>query len=218
MKVRGIIGKKIGMTQVYDEHGRLIPVTVIKAGPCTVMAKKSKAGKDGYSAVKLGFEDIIEKKLNKPQIVDLKNRELEPKKFVKEIRVHEDQLGEFEVGGTVSADIFEQGDYVNITGTTKGRGFAGVMKRYGFGGGKATHGVHEYYRHGGALGCSAYPGKVWKGKKMPGHYGNASFTAENVVVVGVDTEKDLLLVRGAVPGHKQSLVVVRNSKKKWKRS
>jgi large subunit ribosomal protein L3 len=217
MKVRGIIGKKIGMTQIFDDNGNVVPVTVIQAGPCLVMQKKSEAGKDHYSAIKLGFDQVEERKLNKPQRVETQKLELAPMRITREIRMPEDQLAEYEVGSYLKADTFEPGDYVNLTGRSKGRGFAGVFKRFGFGGGKASHGVHEYYRHGGSVGCSAYPGKIWKGKKMPGQYGNTTYTAENVVVVKVDLENNLLLVRGAVPGSRNSLVVIKNSKKKWKR-
>ncbi len=218
MKVRGILGKKIGMTQVFDENGTVIPVTVVQAGPCKVMQVKSEAGKDGYASVKLGFDPYEERKVNKPELVKLKKAELEPMRFVKELRVTEAEIADFKVGQDVFADLFEDGDIVSITGKSKGRGFAGVMKRHGFHGGKASHGVHEYYRHGGAPGCSAYPGKIIKGKKMPGQYGNVNFTAENLKVVSVDKENNLLLIHGAVPGKRNTYLMIRNAKKKWKRS
>jgi large subunit ribosomal protein L3 len=217
MKVRGILGKKIGMTQVFDENGTVIPVTVVQAGPCKVMEIKSEAGKDGYSSVKLGFDPYEERKVNKPELVKLKKADLEPMRFVKEFRMPEAEVADFKVGQDVLADLFEAGDFVSITGKSKGRGFAGVMKRHGFHGGKASHGVHEYYRHGGAPGCSAYPGKIIKGKKMPGQYGNVNFTGENLKVVSVDKENNLLLIHGAVPGKRNTYLMIRNAKKKWKR-
>jgi len=218
MKVRGILGKKIGMTQVFDANGQVIPVTVVQAGPCKVIQVKSEAGKDGYASVKMGFDPVEERKVNKPELEKLKKANLEPMRFVKEFRVSEAEVVDFQVGQDVTADVFEAGDYVSVTGKSKGRGFAGVMKRHGFAGGKASHGVHEYFRHGGAPGCSAYPGKIIKGKKMPGQYGNVNFTAENLAIVGVDKEKNLLLIQGAVPGSRNSYLTIRNSKKKWKRS
>ncbi len=218
MKVRGILGKKIGMTQVFDENGVVVPVTVVQAGPCKVMQVKSEAGKDGYASVKLGFDTYEERKVNKPELTKLKKADLEPMRFVKELRVSEAETADFKVGQEILADLFEAGDYVSITGKSKGRGFAGVMKRHGFHGGKASHGVHEYYRHGGAPGCSAYPGKIIKGKKMPGQYGNVNFTAENLKVVSVDKENNLLLIHGAVPGKRNTYLMIRNAKKKWKRS
>ncbi len=218
MKVRGILGKKIGMTQVFDEHGQVIPVTVVQAGPCKVMQVKSEAGKDGYASVKLGFGPVEERKVRKPELVKAQKAKLKPMRFVREFRVSEAEVGDFQVGQDVTADLFEVGDYVNVTGKSKGRGFAGVMKRHGFHGGKASHGVHEYYRHGGAPGCSAYPGKIIKGKKMPGQYGNVTFTAENLKVVGVDKEANILLIRGSLPGKRNTHLMIRNSKKKWKRS
>ena len=218
MKVRGILGKKIGMTQIFDEHGQVIPVTVVQAGPCKVMQVKSEAGKDGYASVKLGFDPVEERKVSKPELMKLKKANLEPMRFVREFRLSEAEITDLKVGQDVTADLFESGDYVSVTGKSKGRGFAGVMKRHGFHGGKASHGVHEYYRHGGAPGCSAYPGKIIKGKKMPGQYGNVNFTAENLVIVGVDKEKNLLLIRGSLPGKKNTYLMIRNSKKKWKRS
>lgn len=217
MKVRGILGKKIGMTQIFDQNGEVIPVTVVQAGPCKVMQVKSEAGKDGYASVKLGFGPVEERKVNKPELAKVKKAGLDPVRFVREFRISEEQTAEFEVGQDVTADIFEAGDYVNVTGKSKGRGFAGVMKRHGFHGGKGSHGVHEYYRHGGAPGCSAYPGKIIKGKKMPGQYGNVTFTAENLKVVGVDLENNLLLIHGAVPGSHNTYLMIRSAKKKWKR-
>jgi len=205
------------MTQIFDEHGQVIPVTVVQAGPCKVMQVKSQAGKDGYSAVKLGFEPVEERKVRKPELAKVKKAGLEPMRFVKEFRFPEEEIGDYEVGQDVTVDLFEVGDFVNVTGKTKGRGFTGVMKRHGFHGAKSSHGVHEFFRHGGAPGCSAYPGKIIKGKKMPGQYGNVNFTVENLSVVGVDEEKNLLLIRGALPGKRNTYLMIRNAKKKWKR-
>jgi len=218
MKVRGILGKKIGMTQIFDEQGRVIPVTVVEAGPCKVMQVKSEAGKDKYASVKLGFEPVEPRKVSKPELEKLKKADLEPMRFVREFRLPEGEIADFEVGQDVTADLFEVGDFVNVTGKTKGRGFAGVMKRHGFHGAIRTHGVHEFFRHGGAPGCSAYPGRIIKGKKMPGQYGNVIFTVENLEIAGVDKENNLLLIRGSLPGSRNTYLMIRSAKKKWKRT
>jgi len=218
MKVRALLGKKLGMTQVFTENGAVIPVSVIEAGPCVVLETKSAEGRDGYSAVKLGYMAVREKVLSKPVLGYFKKLNLAPMRFVREIRIPEEQLPEFEVGSEVGVSIFEAGDIVTVSGKSKGRGFAGVMKRYGFAGHRKTHGTHESKRGPGAVGCSAWPGRIWKGKKMPGQYGNVVCTTENLEIVQVIPERNLLLVRGAVPGHPNSILLVKNAVKKWKRS
>ena len=230
MRVKAVLGRKIGMTQLFAEGGESIPVSVVKAGPCTILEKKSSAGKDGYSAIKLGFEPAKErnkgadkpedrefKGITKPQRGYFDKLDTEPVRTVREIRVPEEQLDQFEVGGELNATVFAEGDIVTVTGKSKGRGFAGVMKRWNFSGHKASHGTHESFRGPGAVGCSAWPGRIFKGKKMPGQYGNTNQTIQNLEVVKVLPEENLLLIKGAIPGHRNSLIVVRNSKKKWKR-
>ncbi|MBM4370002.1 MAG: 50S ribosomal protein L3 [Deltaproteobacteria bacterium] len=218
MKVRGILGRKIGMTQIFDDRGEVVPVTVVEAGPCTVMQVKSEAGRDGYAAVKLGFDAIEERKSSKPELGRLQKAGLKPMRFVREVRIPEAELAEYSVGQQITADLFESGDFVNVTGNSKGRGFTGVVKRHGFKGSKRTHGVHEYRRHGGGPSCNTYPGRIIPGKRMCGQHGNTAFTIENLAVVGVDKEKNLLLIRGAVPGHRNTFLFIRNAKKKWKRA
>jgi len=217
MKVRALLGKKIGMTQLFVGDGEVVPVSVIKAGPCFVLEKKSATGKDGYSALKLGFEAAKEKHLTKPELGYFKKLNREPLRHVEEVRVPEEQLSEMEVGAELKASIFEPGDMVNVVGTSKGRGFQGVVKRWGFVGKRASHGTHKYERHGGSVGSNTWPARTWPGKKMAGQFGNVSFTAQNLEVVKVIPEQDLILVRGAVPGHRNGLVLVRTAVKKWKR-
>jgi large subunit ribosomal protein L3 len=218
MKVRALLGRKIGMTQIFAEDGTVVPVTVIQAGPCVVLEKKSSQGKDGYSAVKIGYEKAKEKALNKPELGYFKKIEQDPVRHVREIRIPDDQFDEFEVGGELKADLFEAGDIVNITAKSKGRGFSGVMRRYGFAGFRQTHGVHESFRGPGSVGCSAWPGKIWKGKKMPGQYGNVITTTQNLRIAKVLPEENMLMIHGAVPGHRNSLILVKNSSRRWKRS
>ncbi len=208
----GLIGKKLGMTQVYTTAGELVPVTVIQAGPCTVVQTKTSAT-DGYVAVQLGFGD------KKPQRATKAYREhcLKAGKGVfqvlREFRVDKDSAPltpgqELSVGG-----MFKGGELVDVTGMSKGRGFSGVVKRHGFGGFPSSHGTHEYFRHGGAIGNRSYPGRVFKGKRMAGHYGNERITTQNMEVVEVRPAEHLLLVRGAVPGSRKGVVVVRPAAK-----
>jgi large subunit ribosomal protein L3 len=216
--VKALLGKKIGMTQIFAADGTVVPVSVMQAGPCVVLEKKSQQGKDGYSAVKLGFQKAKEKHLTKPQLGFFKNIGQDPVRHVKEIRVPEKQLDEFEVGANLDATLFEEGDIVNISAKSKGRGFAGVMKRWNFAGFRMTHGVHESYRGPGSVGCSTWPGKIWKGKKMPGQYGNKLSTVENLTIVKVLADQNLVMVKGAIPGHRNSILTVKSAPKKWKRS
>jgi large subunit ribosomal protein L3 len=218
MKIRALLGRKIGMTQLFTEDGEVVPVSVMTAGPCVVLEKKIQSGKDGYSAIKVGFETRKDKHVTKPEMGYFKKLDVAPARFVREVRMPEEQVDEIEVGGTLDVSIFAEGDIVNVSGKSKGRGFAGVMKRYGFSGMRATHGTHSSFRGPGAIGCSAWPGRVWKGKKMPGQYGNVIRTIENLEVVKVIPEDNMLLIRGSIPGHRNSLLVVKNSPKKWKRS
>lgn len=204
----GLIGKKVGMTQLFDDKGQLIPVTVIQAGPCTVVQAKTK-GSDGYVAVQLGFGE------RKPQRTTKAYRThcVKAGKGVFQV-LRELDPGDSETpygpGQEITVDaVFAVGDRVDVTGTTKGRGFSGVVKRHRFGGFPGSHGTHEYFRHGGSIGNRSYPGRVFKGKRMAGQYGNERVTTQNLEVIAVRPEEHLLLVRGAVPGSRNGIVVVR---------
>jgi large subunit ribosomal protein L3 len=207
--MKGIIGRKVGMTQVFDETGAAIPVTVIEAGPCYVTQVKTE-GVDGYAAVQIGFESCEQRKLNLPQRGHLRPVE-KNLRVLREFRITDSQ--EYSVGDVIQADIFEAGQRVDVVGTTKGRGFAGVIKRYGFHRQPKTHGMTDRVRATGAIGACTWPGRVWKGKKMPGHMGNVRKTAQNLLVVGADPERNLLLIRGGVPGPNGGLVMVQENRK-----
>jgi large subunit ribosomal protein L3 len=206
----GIVGKKLGMTQVFDAQGKVVPVTVIEAGPCTVVQKKT-IGKDGYDAVQLGFGKKKTHRVNKPMLGHFQKAGKGAFAALRELRV--DAASAPEVGQEVRVDIFREGDYVDVTGQTIGRGFTGVVKRWGFKGGRASHGS-MFHRAPGSIGGSSWPSRVFKNMKMGGHYGNERVTVLNLQVVAIQPEKNLLLVRGAVPGTKNSLVYVRRAIKK----
>ena len=208
---KAIIGKKVGMTQFFDEAGHVVPVTVIEAGPCVVVQKKT-AEKDGYSAVQLGFQDVEEKKLTKPEAGHIKKAGVAPKKVLKEFQL--DDAANMNVGDEVKVDTFEVGDHVDVTGTSKGKGYAGVIKRYGAGRGPMTHGGGPVHRHAGSMGPATDPSRIFKGKIGAGHMGAEQVTVLNLDVVKVDPELNLIAVRGAVPGPKGSLVTIRTSVKK----
>lgn len=201
----GLIGKKVGMTQIFDDKGEVIPVTVIEAGPCTVTELRS-AELNGYAAVQLGFGAAREKRMTRPALGQFKKRNLSPLRHLREFRV-EDTAG-LAVGQSLTVSIFEKGRHVDILGVTKGRGFAGVVKRYGFVAGHASHGPTAG-KQPGSIGSSAYPSRVIKGKRLPGRMGGVNLTIKNLLVVGVDPEQNVLLVRGAVPGPPNGLVVVK---------
>ena len=201
----GLIGKKVGMTQIFDDKGEVIPVTVIEAGPCTVTELRS-AEINGYAAVQLGFGAAREKRVSRPALGQFKKRNLSPLKHLREFRVP-DTAG-LEVGQSLTVSIFEKGHHVDVLGVTKGRGFAGVVKRYGFVAGHASHGPTAG-KQPGSIGSSAYPSRVIKGKRLPGRMGGVNLTIKNLLVVGVDPEQNVLLVRGAVPGPPNGLVVVK---------
>lgn len=209
----GLIGRKIGMTQIYDDTGAVVPVTLIEAGPCTVLQVKTAEGPDGYNAVKLGFGQG--KRANKADQGQLAKAGLEtPPAIIREVRLSADGVGQHNVGDTITtADVFEVGTRVDVTGTSKGRGFAGVMKRHHFRGFVRSHGTHEYFRHGGAIGTRLTPGHVLKGKKMSGQMGNERVTVQNLEIARVDAERNLLFVRGGVPGPKGGYVLVRQAVK-----
>lgn len=222
--MKGLLGKKVGMTQVFDEAGNVIPVTVVEVGGNVVVQKKSAEGNDGYSAIKLGYGDVHKHekdgeeprwRLNRPQVgVFLKAGIDAPRKHVREVRVSESDLEDYEVGQELGPDLFSVGEFVDVSGTSKGRGFTGVMKRHNFAGAKASHGVHEFFRHGGSIGASAYPARVFKGKKMAGQHGNARTTIQNLRVVKVLPEDSAILIKGAVPGPNGGIVEIRQAVKK----
>ena len=202
--LQGFLGKKIGMTQIFREDGRVVPVTVIQAGPCVVTQVKTKET-DGYEAVQLGFGDV--KRRNKPESGHLKNSRLS--QYLREVAT--DDTSEFEVGQAIGVDIFESGEKVDVIGTSKGRGFAGVMKRWNFGGGPRTHGQSDRARAPGSIGGGTTPGKVYKGLKMGGHMGNRRITVKGLEIIAIDTERNLLLVKGGIPGATNSLVQIRRA-------
>jgi len=211
----GLLGRKIGMTQIYDDTGAVVPVTLIEAGPCTVLQVKTSETKDGYNAIKLGFGERKAKRANKADKGQLTAAGLEkPPALIREIRLSADAVAQHAVGSTISAaDLFEVGARVDVTGTSKGRGFAGVMKRHNFRGFERSHGVHEYFRHGGSIGTRLTPGHVLKGKKMGGQMGNERVTVQNLEIARVDAERNLVFVRGGVPGPKGAFVVIRQAVK-----
>ncbi len=200
----GLIGKKVGMAQVFDEQGNVVPVTVVEAGPCTVVQVKTPE-RDGYRAVQLGFDPIDEKRANRPMTGHFKACGTGTFRTLREFRFEE---GEYEPGQHITADIFEPGARVIVTGLSKGRGFQGVVRRHHFSGGPETHGA-KTHDEPGSIGQSAYPSRVHKGKKLPGHMGNARCTVRNLRVVGVDAERNLLWIRGALPGAPGGLLLIR---------
>lgn len=206
---KAILGKKIGMTQVFTEDGILIPVSVIQAGPCPVVQKKTEEV-DGYTAVQVGFEDKKEKRANKPEKGHFGKAGVPVKRHLKEFKL--EGAAEMNVGDVLTVEQFEGGDVVDVTGTSKGHGFAGTIKRWGTHRGPMTHGSH-YHRGPGSLGACSDPSRVFKGKKMPGHFGVEKVTIQNLDLVKIDTERNLLLVKGSVPGPKGGLVVVRDAVK-----
>jgi len=208
--LKSIIGSKIGMTQVFDEKGRLVPVTVIEAGPCVVTAVKT-VENDGYNAVQLGFKDVAEKKLNKAQLGHLKKNNIAPKKVLREFRL--DDVSNYTVGQEIKADIFKAGDYVDVSGISKGKGFAGVIKRHNFGMQPRTRGQSDRMRARGSSGGQG-PQKLFKGMRMSGHLGQEFVTIQKLLVVNVDAEKNVLLVKGAVPSVKKGTLIVNNTVKK----
>jgi large subunit ribosomal protein L3 len=207
------MGNKIGMTQIYDENGKVVPVTVLKIGPCTVVDKKTQT-RDGYSALVLGYGETREAKIRKSEMGLYAKSGVPPKKLLMESRVSEEELDQFDIGQEIGPDIFNTGDYVDVSGNSKGKGFTGVVKRYGMAGAKRSHGTHEFFRHGGSIGASAYPARVFKGKKMPGRYGGNRITVQNLLVSGVRPDQNVLLIKGAVPGANRSYVTVSPAVKK----
>ena len=206
---KGIIGKKIGMSQIFDENGNVIPVTIIEAGPCVVAQKKT-VETDGYSSVQLGFEDIAEKKLNKAVKGHFKKAGVSFKRHLKEFKL--DNAASLNVGDVITADTFVAGDRVDVTGTSKGHGYSGVIKRWNHHKLRMTHGVGPVHRQPGSMG-SIDPARIFKNHKMPGQYGNEQVTVQNLDVVRVDADKNLIAVKGAIPGAKGGIVFIRNTVK-----
>ena len=206
---KGIIGKKIGMTQIFDANGNVIPVTVIEAGPCTVTMKKTVAT-DGYDAIQLGFVDVEEKKLNKAEAGHFKKAGVSCKKHLKEFRLED--ISGFNTGDTVTADIFEAGEKVDVTGVTKGHGYSGVIKRWNHHMLRATHGTGPIHRQPGSMGVID-PARIFKNKKMAGQYGNEQVTVINLSIAKIDAEKNIIAVKGAVPGARGGIVFIRNAVK-----
>lgn len=206
---KGILGKKHGMTQIFNEKGEFVPVTVIEAGPCVVVQKKT-AENDGYNAIQVGFGDVKEKKVIKPLKGHFKKANVPFKRYLKEFRL--DDITNYEVGSEIKADIFKAGERVDVTGISKGKGFAGIVKRYNANRGPMSHGS-KYHRRVGSMGATTDPGRTFKGKIMPGHMGNEKVTVQNLEVVKVDTALNLLLVKGSVPGPKGSLLIIKDSVK-----
>ena len=200
----GLIGRKIGMTQLFDEKGDVVPVTVVEAGPCTVTEIRT-SERDGYTALQLGFGTNKEKRFTKPYLGQFTKRNLPPSRHLREFRISD--VSAFTLGQTLNASVFEKGEHVDVEGTTKGRGFAGIIKRHGFKGGHASHGP-TMGREPGSIGSSAYPSRVIKGKRLPGRMGGKPLTSKNLLVAGVDAEQNVLLVRGAIPGPTNGLVFI----------
>ncbi len=205
----GLIGKKLGMTQIYDEKGVSIAVTLIQAGPCPILQKRQ-PDTDGYSALQLGFDSRSPKNVTRPMLGHFKKAGADPQRCIREMRVED--IGDYEVGQTLGVDLFKTGDQVDVSGVSKGRGFSGTIKRHNTHRGPTTHGSH-YHRRPGSSGASADPSRVFKGKKNPGQYGNAKKTIQNLTIVGTDVEKNILWVKGSVPGHTNGYVVIRKSVK-----
>lgn len=203
-----ILGRKLGMTQVWDENDEMVPVTVVEAGPCAVSQVKTK-DTDGYEAIQIGFGDIKAKKVNKPMEGHFEKAGVKPVRYLREVRV--DDASEYSMGDVITVDIFSDTKKVDVTGTSKGKGFAGVMKRHGFHGGPSSHGCNEFHRRTGSIGQHTYPARVFRGKKMPGHMGNKRVTVRNLKVVRVDAEHNVILIRGAVPGPNNGLVMIREA-------
>lgn len=207
---KGLIGKKIGMTQVFDEAGNVVPVTVVEAGPCTVTQIKTMEN-DGYEAIQVGFGDVKVSRVNKPMKGHFDKADVAPKKTLKEFRL--DSIDGIEVGNILKADTFEVGEVVDVKGTSKGHGTAGAIKRWNFSRLRMTHGTGPNHRHAGSLGACSSPSRVFKGKKMAGHYGHETVTVQNLKIAKVDAENNLIAIKGAIPGPKGGIVVIADAVK-----
>jgi large subunit ribosomal protein L3 len=204
----GLIGKKIGMTQIFVD-GERIPVTAVMLGPNVVVQKKTKDSKDGYNAIQLGFDDKAHRKVNKAMTGHFKRHDIKPKWILRELLVEDADIENYEVGKELRADVFKENEYVDVAGTSKGRGMQGVMRRHNMKGSKQyTHGTHEYRRHTGSIGCRTTPGEVHLGKRMPGHMGSERVTIQNLRIAKIDLDKNIVLIRGSVPGPNNGYVMV----------
>ena len=207
---KAIIGKKVGMTQIFDADGKVIPVTVVEAGPCTVVQKKT-VENDGYEAVQMGYQPVAERKLNKPELGHLAKAGVEPMKVLKEFRLND--CSTVNVGDVIKADIFAEGEHVDCTGISKGKGYAGAIKRWNQHRLRESHGTGPVARHAGSMGSCSTPSRVFKGKRLPGHLGAERVTIQNLKVVKVDAENNLIAIKGAIPGPKGSVVCISDSVK-----
>ncbi len=206
--MKGLIGKKVGMTQLFDDAGKAVPVTVIEAGPCYVTQVRT-VDQDGYQAVQLGFEETKTQRLSGGELGHLKKHDLPPLRILREFRTDEELVE----GQTLTVEVFEEGERVDVVGKSKGRGFAGVVKRYGFSGGPKTHGQSDRHRAPGSIGAGSTPGRVFKGKRMPGRMGNDTVTSQNLMISRIDPENNIIAVRGSVPGPKNGLVIIKEARK-----
>ena len=207
---KGIIGKKMGMTQIFDENGKVVPVTVVEAGPCTVVQKKT-VESDGYVAVQLGYGDISAKKVSKPAKGHFDKADVAPKRTLREFRL--DDISAMNVGDILKADVFAVGDHIDVVGTSKGKGYAGAIKRWNQHRLRESHGTGPVARHAGSMGSCSTPSRVFKGKRLPGHLGAERVTIQNLKVVKVDAENNLIAIKGAIPGPKGSVVCISDSVK-----
>jgi len=207
---KGVLGEKLGMTQVFDDEGRIVPVTVVQAGPCVVTQLRSQEN-DGYTAVQIGYGQIDPRKVNKPETGHFEKAGVTPRRYLVELRA--DDTTEYELGQEITVEVFAAGQKIDVTGTSKGKGTAGVMKRHGFKGLSASHGTQRKHRSPGSIGGCATPGRVFKGLRMAGRHGNARTTVQNLTVHAIDTDKNLLLIKGAVPGPNGGVVLVRDAVK-----
>ena len=208
---KGLIGKKIGMTQIFDEAGNVVPVTVVEAGPCTAVTQIKTMENDGYEAIQVGFGDVKVSRVNKPMKGHFDKADVAPKKTLKEFRL--DSIDGIEVGNILKADTFEVGEVVDVKGTSKGHGTAGAIKRWNFSRLRMTHGTGPNHRHAGSLGACSSPSRVFKGKKMAGHYGHETVTVQNLKIAKVDAENNLIAIKGAIPGPKGGIVVIADAVK-----
>ena len=209
-KTAALLGRKLGMTQVWDEDGKVVPLTVVQVGKNVVTQVRTEEN-DGYSAVQIGFEDIDPRRVTKPLLGHFEKAGVTPKRHLAEFRTAE--AADFAVGSELAADTFQVGQKVDVSGNTKGKGFAGVMKRHGFAGGPASHGAHKIHRKPGSIGACATPGRIFRGQRMAGRMGGDKRTVQNLIVQGVDTERGLLLIKGAIPGPRKAVVMVRTAVK-----
>lgn len=207
---KALVGKKLGMTQLFDENGKVVPVTVVEAGPCVISQKKT-VETDGYEAIQVGYGDLKASKVNKPMKGHFAKGDVAPKKYLREFRL--DDISAVNVGDIIKADTFAEGDKVDVVGTSKGKGTAGVIKRWNFGRLKETHGTGPVHRHAGSLGACSSPSRVFKGKKLAGHLGHERVTVQNLAVVKVDAENNIIAIKGAIPGPKGGVVMISDSVK-----